>query len=173
MKNWVVKADFGQFRYMAASIQNEHLLDQSVAEAMIFDIQRFLGMALFYDIAQEIDDNNISAKYDTLLNGGAYKCGEETIYLLGLKSCLCLYAFARYTKRDGIHHTATGVVHKQSDFSEPISDKTRQRLSSDDTALAEALKLECIDYLNRNSANIPLWRCTRKKRNPTFRTIGL
>jgi hypothetical protein len=173
MKNWVVKNDFGKYRYMAASINNEHLLDQCVMEAMIYDIQPMLGMALFYEIASQIDADTVTALNGKVLNGSTYTYNDETISFQGVKAALCYYSFARYTKRSGVHFTATGVVNKTSDFSEPISDKTRQRLSSDDTALADALKLEVIDYLNRTAASYPLWVCKTKKRTSTFRAIGL
>jgi len=173
MKNWVIKTDFGKFRYMAASINNDALLDQCVYEAMLYDIQKFLGPALFYEISNQVDTDTLTALNNVLLEGTTYTYNEQTISFQGIKAALCLYSFARYTKRTGVHYTATGVVNKTSDFSEPISDKTRQRLSSDDINLADALKLEVIDYLNRNASDYPLWSCRIKKRTSTFRSIGL
>ena len=157
---------------MADSIKSEQLLDQCVKEAMFFDIQKFLGQTLFYEVALEVDENDISALNLTLLNGGEYTYSDYTYYFQGLKACLAYYAFARYTKRTGVHYTQTGVVTKSDDYSEPVSDKTRSRMANDDYALAEGLRLEIIDYLNRNYTDYPLWTCATKKRT-TFRAIGL
>jgi hypothetical protein len=158
---------------MAASINNDNLLDQCVYESMLYDIQSFLGPALFYEIASQIESDTLTTLNTALLDGSTYTYNSQTISFQGIKAALCLYAFARYTRRSGIHFTATGPVTKESDFSEPISEKTRQRLSSDDTNLADALKLEVIDYLNRTAASYPLWTCRVKKRTSTFRAIGL
>jgi hypothetical protein len=157
---------------MADSIKSEQLLDQCVMEGMFYDIQKVLGMALFHEIVEEYDANNLSTENKLLMNGGAYTWCEKTLAFQGLKACLAYYAFARYTKRTGVHYTATGIVEKTSDFSDPVSDKTRTRLAGDDFAIAEALKIEIVEFLNRNFEDYPLWNCKRKKKTPTFRTIG-
>ena len=158
---------------MAASINNYSLLDQCILEAMLYDIQSWLGAGLFYEISSQVDADTVTTLNGKLLDGSTYTYNDQTISFQGIKSALCLYAFARYTKRSGIHFTATGPVTKESDFSEPISEKTRQRISSDDTNLADALKLEVIDYLNRTAASYPLWTSRIKTRTSHFRSIGL
>jgi hypothetical protein len=157
---------------MAASVNNEMLLDQCVTEAMLFDIQPTLGAAFFHSLTEAFDSDELTTIQTTLLDGGAYTYNERSYYFQGIRTTLCYYAFSRYVKRDGIHHTATGMVTKDGAFSEAVSDKTRQRLSGDDHALAEGLKLEIIDFLNRNSASFPLWCCVVKKRKPQIRAIG-
>lgn len=146
------------------------MLEQSIREAMMFDIQPILGQPLFYDIVQKFDAGDTD--YDDLLDGAEYEYRENDIYFQGVKKALVYYSFARYIKRDGVKFTVAGAVHKVDDFSDPVTDKTRQRLSSDDYANAEALKLEIIQYLNTEIDNYPLWSCGNKSRKVTFRAIG-
>ena len=173
MKAWITKTDLTKFRYISESAKNAVLLEQCIIEAMAFDIQPILGAALFQSLVEAVDENDFTELQTKLLEGGAYTYNETTYPLQGVKACLAYYAFSRYTKRDGVFYTATGMVQKNDTLSEPVSDKTRQRLSSEDNAIAEALKLEIIDYLNRNSTSYPLWCCTVKRRKPQMRAIGL
>jgi len=172
MKNWINKQYISKFRYMAASVNNENLLDQCITEAMLFDLQPFLGAAFFQELITAYDADTLTADQSKLLEGGNYTYNTYTYGFQGIKTALCYFAFSRYVSRDGIHHTATGMVTKDGAFSEPVSDKTRQRLASQDAALAEGLKLEIIDYLNRNCLLYTLWGGTRKIRKPQMRSIG-
>ncbi len=181
MDNWISKSDFSAYRYLQESIKSEKLLDSCIKEAMLFDVSPLLGPPLFYEIANQINQSSFNASPPVselseanakLLDGGSYTHNNKTIMFQGLKAALVYYAFARYTKRDGVHFTNSGPVIKANDFSEPISDRTRLRVSADDQAIADALRLEVIDFLNRNSADYPLWVCTTKKRKSQFKIIG-
>lgn len=178
MTNWITKNDFHPYRYLAVSIQSDQLLDQSITEAMLFDVQKWLGKPLFYDLCTKFDatqsspPESLPSNYAKLLDGGDYEYCGQTIAFQGLKACLVYYAFARYTNRDGVKYTAGGIVTKTTDLSEPVTDKTRLRLATDDYALAEALKLEIIDFLNRNTDDFEHWRCTRKARRANFKIVG-
>ena len=170
MELWISKSDILSHRYLGASVDTSEMLDQSIREAMLFDIQPILGQPLFYDVVKKFDANETD--YDDLLNGAVYEYRKEDIYFQGVKKALVYYAFARYIKRDGVKFTVAGAVHKVDDFSDPVTDKTRQRLASDDYANAEALKLEIIQFLNTEIDDYPLWNCATKKRKVTFRAIG-
>jgi hypothetical protein len=99
----------------------------------------------------------ISALNQTLLDGGTYTYLTKTYFFQGLKACIVYYAFARFTNRTSFNYTAAGIVVKDSDLSTPATDKQIQRLETEARLIAEAIKCEVIDYLNRNYSSYPLW----------------
>jgi hypothetical protein len=172
MKPLLNKTNFGKFRYISESIRNEAHLDQCITEAQIFDVKKWLGDALLNELITQYTGNNITTANQLLLDGGDYLCDSLTYTFSGLRACIIYYAWSRYIKRDQVKFTATGIVRKDGEFSEPATLKDLQMLSSDATANADALKLEVIDFLNRNKENYPLWKCTSKRRTATFKIIG-
>lgn len=172
MKNWIEKIDFHEVRYLAASVKSDQLLNQCVTEAMIFDVQPFLGSPLFLELASQFDAKTLTGLNAKLLDGGTYAYYDKTYLFQGLKKCLMYYAFARYTKRDGVKYTASGPVIKDDDLSEPIPDKTRVRVANEDYELAGALRAEVIQYLNCLQDSYPLWCMKPAKSNARFHLIG-
>ena len=173
MKNLVNRNDAGKFRYFADSIKNETGFDQACLEAELLDIQPWLGSALLYELKTQNDTDALTAYNTTLLNGGSYVYNDDTYTFEGLKAAIIYYAFARWRRRDGVTVTAFGSVVKSSDFSEPVPESVRMRLSKDDFEIAEALKLDIIRYLNRNIDDYPLWTCTTPKRKLQIKSVGI
>ena len=172
MKNWVEKTDFHDLRYMANSVKSDQLLNQCVSEAMIFDIQPLLGSALFYELVSQFDAKDLTELNAKLLDGGTYLYYDNTYIFQGLKKCVAYYAFARYTKRDGVKYTASGPVMKDDDLSDPINDKTRVRLANEDYEMAGALRAEVMQYLNCNYESYPLWCHKKPQSNPRCKLVG-
>jgi hypothetical protein len=172
MKPLLNKTNLGRFRYISDAIKSDSQLDQCITEAQIFDVKKWLGDALLYELVSQYESNNLTALNNTLLEGGNYTVDSTTYTFSGLRACIIYYAWARYIKRDSIKFTATGVVKKDADFSEPATLKELQMLSADATASGDALKLEIMDYLNRKSTDYPLWNCRSKTRTKTFKIVG-
>jgi hypothetical protein len=172
MKPLLNRTNLGKLRYISDAIKSDSQLDQCITEAQVFDVKKWLGDALLYELVTQYEANTLTALNSTLLDGGSYTYETKTYTFSGLRACIIYYAWARYIKRDSIKFTATGVVKKEADFSEPATLKELQMLSSDAVASGDALKLEIIDYLNRTYSDYPLWDCATKKRTKTFKIVG-
>lgn len=155
----VTKADLDAFKYIADSIKNYTSWPQFVSEAQLFDIKSWLGDDLLLEIVGQASTlpNTISAANQSLLDGGTYTYLTKTYFFQGLKACIIYYAFARFTNRTSFNYTAAGIVQKDSDFSTPATSKDIQRLETEARLMAEAIKCEIVDYLNRNYTLYPLW----------------
>lgn len=174
MYNLAVKADFQTYKYFAASIKSEQSLDQCIQDAQLFDVKKWLGDALLNEICSQAatSPESLSTLNAFLLDGGEYTYVGNTYTLTGLKACIIYYAIARYVKYDSVKFTSTGIVKKEDIYSQPVDDRTIQSLSHGEFEKAEALRLEIIEYLNRNYLLYPLWNCTKKKRTVKFHSIG-
>lgn len=172
MKALVNRTHFGTLRYIADSIKSDSQLDQSVVEAQMFEIKPWLSDSLLYELCDQYENNTLSELNLKLLNGGNYEYCDNLYTFSGLRLCIVYFAFSRYIKRDPLKFTATGIVRKNDELSEPATLKDLQMLAADATASGDALKLEVIDYLNRMYEDYPLWNYTRKKRTRTFKIVG-
>lgn len=174
MINLVTKSDFAPYKYFANSIKSEQSLDQCIQEAQLFDIKKWLGDALLKELCDQkaTSPESLSTLNELLLDGGNYTYNSETYTLTGLKACIIYYSISRYIKFDSVKLTATGIVKKEDIYSSPVDDKTIHSLANNEREKAEALRLEIILYLNRFATSYPLWNCTNKKRNTTYKLIG-
>ena len=172
MKSLTDRNDAGKYRYFADSIRNEAGFEQAVSEAELLDVQPWLGNSLLNELIAENDANDVSDANKLLLEGGNYEYCDSTYTFKGLKAAIIYYAFARWRRRDGVTVTAFGSVTKSSDFSEPISETVRMRLSKDDYEIAEAIKMDIVKFLNRNREDYPLWRCKSPKRKIHIKAVG-
>lgn len=159
MISLVTKADLDNFKYVADSVKNSTSWPQFVSEAQLLDVKSWLTDALLNELIVQASTlpTTFSAANLKLLDGGTYTYLSRTYLFQGLKACIIYYAFARFTNRISFNYTAAGIVVKESEFSTPISDKILQRLETESRLTAEALQCEIITFLNRNSADYPLW----------------
>jgi len=133
---------------------------QFVSEAQQLDVKKQIGDGLLNELITQASTLPItlSVLNTTLLNGGSYTYNSRTYLFQGLKAAIIYYAFGRFTNRVPFNYTANGVVIKESDFSNPASDKSIQRLETEARLTADAIMCENILYLNRHTADYPLWR---------------
>ena len=176
----VTKADLDNYKYIADSVKNSASWVQFVSEAQLFDIKSWLGDPILNELITQASTlpTTFSVANQALLDGGSYTYLTHSYLFQGLKACIIYYAFARFTNRTSINYTAAGIVIKESDFSNPISDKVVQRLETEARLMAEAIKCEIITYLNRNYSLYPLWtdkQCRRASGcndNRPFKVLG-
>ena len=111
------------------------------------------GDALFLDIKANPD------KYELLLSGGEYetKCGEKKL-LVGLKSALAYYTYARLAKNGDGNITRFGFVNKEYEYSNRPEYKEKQIAYNDAFDVASRYMKECIDYLCENREKFPLFK---------------
>lgn len=173
---FVTKSDLDNYKHVADSVSNDDKWYNYVSEAQLFDVKVWLGDALLNQIATQISASptDVSEANQKLLDGGTYIYNSKTYMFQGLKAAIIYYAFARFTSRTPYNHTAAGVVVKASDFSEPVSDKVLQRLTTEAQLMAEAIRDEVVKFLNRNYTDYPLWdkNCGMPQRRVTFTPMG-
>jgi hypothetical protein len=173
----VNKSDLDKFKYVADSVKNLTAWGQFVSEAQLLDVKGWLGDALLNELDSQnsTDPTSFSVANQLLLDGGSYTYSTKTYIFQGLKASIIYYAFGRYSSKSAFNYTAAGIVLKDSDLSTPVSDKVLQRLETEARLTAEAIRDECILFLNRNYNSYPLWSnccsiCTG--RNRPFTVLG-
>ncbi|MDX9789260.1 MAG: hypothetical protein WDA29_10395 [Flavobacteriaceae bacterium] len=176
MKALVTKEDLDEYKYIADSVKNRQTWEQMVNEAVLLDVKNWLGESLLAEIIEQNEKIPVefSAENKLLLSGGRYEYNKRTYMFQGLKAAIIYYAFARFTNRMQVNYTALGLVIKESDYSNPVSDKTVQRLVTEAKLTADAIRDEISLFLNRNCRDYPLWR-TRfvgDHRTRTFKVLG-
>jgi len=173
---FVTKDDLDGYKHVADSVGNDDKWPQFVSEAQLFDVKPWLGDELLNEISQQFSGSPsaVSDENLKLLNGGTYTYNSKTYMFQGLKASIIYYAFARFTNRTPYNYTAAGIVSKQSDFSDPVSDKVIQRLETEANLMGEAVRDEVVLFLNRNSEDYPLWNkdCRSPQRRVTFTPMG-
>lgn len=172
MNRLLNKQDFVKRLFISDKFESEPLLLKCIHEAQLFDVKKWLGDSLLNELSTQFDANTLTTLNNTLLDGGSYTYDENTYFFSGLKDCIAYFTWARFIKTDAFKFTATGIVKKNDTLSEPASNKDLQMLSGDALSSADALKLDVIDYLNRNKVSYPLWNCRSKRRIPTFKIVG-
>ncbi len=172
---FVTKSDLDAVKHVADSVKNVATWPQFVIEAQRFDTKHWIGDALLNEIDSQLSASpaDLSVANQKLMDGGSYTYQNQTYLFGGLKLCIIYYAFARFVNRNPYNFTAAGVTVKDTDFSTPASDKAIQRIVTEATLMAAALKDETVLFLRRNSANYPLYKCHRSNGQPrTFFVIG-
>lgn len=150
-----------------------HLDDKDIEvyirESENIDMKNALGDELLIDIKNNPD------KYNILLNGGEYESeckGKRTI--VGLKSALAYYTYARMVKNGDGNVTRFGYVEKNDEYSSRPDMKEKVIAYNDAFNIADRYLKECVQYLNDRNKDFPLYKGRGKlKANRTvFRIIG-
>ena len=139
-----------------------------IRESENMDVRPALGDALFLDIKKNPD------KYGALLNGGEYKSGCGGVRMMvGLKSALAYYSYARLVKNGDGNVTRFGYVNKDYEYSERPEFKEKLQAYNDAFDVASRYMKECMDFLNEKRHEYPLFRKGEIKTNgTTYKIIG-
>ncbi len=167
--------DLLTYKYISDSVRNSAIWPQFVVEAQLLDVKPFLGDQLLSELNDQASTSptSFSTANQTLLDGGKYVYDSKNYIFQGLKACIIYYAFSRFESKSPYNHTAMGIVQKTSDYSDPVSDKAIQRLSTENLMIADAIREEVILFLKRNEITYPLFECAGTKRQSrTFTVIG-
>ena len=174
MTNFVTISDLANYRLISDSVKNATMWPMCVQEAQHFDVRPWLGDALMNEIDEQLTTSptSLSTANAALMNGGTYTVDGVNYIFQGLKACIIYYAFARFTTRAPFNYTAAGITVKDTDFSTPASDKSLQRLTTQEYLNATTLRDEVRQFLSRNSTDYPLYKGTGQTRPRTFQVIG-
>lgn len=135
-------------------------LNEHIQEAQDFDLRPILGDEFYFLLVEE---SNESPQYPTLSdlwNGCTYEVGGITYTHEGIKAYLVYSAYARYSANASTVATATGFVHKNNQFSEPVSEKTISRKVEQARSGAQVYENRFRHYLDNNRDLYPLWKQT-------------
>lgn len=144
-------------------------IDVYIRESENIDIKPALGDALFIDLHEHPD------KYELLLDGGKYEdeCGDIH-ELVGLKSALAYYAYARLVKNGDGNMTRFGFVNKADEYSSRPDVKERVMAYNDAFSVADSYMKECLVYLSKHKDEYPLYTKNggMKANRTIYRVIG-
>ena len=134
------------------------------------EMSKLLGMALLLDI----QTNPTDAKYVDLLDGKTFEnCLDQTVKFYGIRYQIAYMNFSEYIPTSQIADTFTGMVQKNRNETQPISQGTikQQQARVREIALTdfEVMKV----FLNENTDIYPLWNNgkTKKIYKPNFTTV--
>lgn len=148
--NLITYPDFAPYAELSSNIEAK-TIDPYILQAQISDLKPVLG-DIFY---QDLIINFASANYQELINGKLYTAPGTTyqVKFEGVKPMLCYWAYARYLKRALFKPTMTGLVVKNNQYSEPLSENTLLRLANESMSMAGVYQqgLEMFLYYNRAS----------------------
>lgn len=141
------------------------------SEVEITDLKDLLGRALLQDLqTNPLTPNNVK-----LLDGDTFTSYiGQSIRHKGIRYVLAYLNYSRYIGESFVSDTFSGLVQKQNDNSEPVSEGTIKRLKqvSNEIALSEFELIK--EYLTINSTNYPLWLnvVSKNTTTPVFGSVS-
>jgi hypothetical protein len=147
----IVKADFAPHVQVAEYSNFDALMNTHILNAQLYDVRPILGDSFYADMVLNIADAN----YVALLDGGEYNYNSKTYFFQGLKKAIVHYSYSRYALRGGVQDTASGLVQKKNDWSEPLDYKGLSKESEYNKSIAVTVMNEVLLYLSRNQSLYP------------------
>lgn len=154
----VTLADIQAYESISSNLNEAKKLTPHILDAQEFDVRPLVGEEFWIAISSN------TASYGAVWNETIYSHGGHTYQHPGLKAVIIMFAYARYKSEANSHDTPFGVVQKNNQYSTPVSDKTLARAEARAKAGAEVYFARVRDYLNRKSAQYPLWECAGKRK---------
>lgn len=152
-------ADFEEYKYITSNITELTQLEPYVREAQEFDLRPVLDCS-DEEFLKDIVDN--PGGYGTLISY--------------IKPVLIYYTYARFLSGHGVFVTPSGIVEKNNEFSQPVSDARLSRLITQAESAALEYQKRLTDYLQDNLDTYTLWKCGsgsgRHKSGARIKAIG-
>ena len=148
---------------------DEDKIETYIRESESIDIKSAFGDALYLDVKEHPE------KYELLLDGGTYedKRGEKKM-LMGIKTALAYYTYARIVKNGDGNVTRYGFVQKEEEYSSFADIKEKVMAYDDAFSIADRYLKECVMFLEDKKNDYPLYKGNGKiKANRTvYRVLG-
>lgn len=155
----ISKATILKYRQISKSV-DETLINQSINDAELLDLKPLLGELLYNDLTTNILD----VKYQELMNGKSYTYNGSTYIFKGIESVLANFAYARYIVFSSYVDTPFGLVTKNSQDSQAVSESNKRAMSKSAEQTAYSYFNAIRDFLNRNETTYPFWKgCTSER----------
>jgi len=151
--------DIKQIKGISSNLNQVKDLDPHIIEAQEFDLRVFMGEDFYLALIDDFTASPSLAVYSDLWNGVKYEYNNKTYQHFGLKTVLAYYAYARYLGRANVKETPYGLMHKKSDHSERVSERTITRYvdQAQSAATSHEKRVHC--FLAAFSADYPLYEC--------------
>lgn len=147
-----------KYKPLSANTNVRTKVDFCIDEAQEFDLKPILGEQLYLDFIEKMPNGWADkTAYKTLFEGGTYTYSGKSYSFGGIERVLVYYAYARIVPNLEENVTATGVVIKTNEFSQPSGEKVIQRKVGQAISGAEVFKKQLEEYLYRNQSTFPLW----------------
>lgn len=147
------RTDISEWKQVSQTVHDK-VLNQFIFDAQFQDIQRLLGVEFFNDLMRNYD----SAIYQSLLNESDYTYNSVTYSMVGLKSVIVHYAYARYVLLGHNTDTPFGMVVKGTDNSTQTTEGNKKTIHKINQEMGFNLWENVLDYINRNISDYPLFR---------------
>lgn len=119
-------------------------MDAYIAETEQLYVKPLLGDMLYMDLLEKKDSLD---EYKILLDGGTYtNRRSETFLITGLRTAISYYVYAKYVMNGDFESTRYGVVIKDNEYSNHLSDKNRSSCYNDALEMANSYMQECLLY---------------------------
>ena len=140
---------------------SEEQLSAFINEAENLYIKPLLSEKLYNDI---LSKGVASEPYRTLYEGGVYNStdGEQVSY----------YVYAQNIMSGDFQATRYGMVIKDNDYSQPLSDKSRSAAYNNALEIASAYMQDCLSYCRAKGLLDSTRRKTRSSGSVRIRKIG-
>lgn len=177
MKNLIVVSDIKRYKQIYSALSVDAEADTYIDEAQTLDVRPWLGDALILELSNQRETSTLTPENTLLMNGGSYTFDYDQVgYHKGLIAVLAYYAYAKVSFRGSVKATQFGLVQKNSDNSDPVSDKTKSSIKQEIEAIAEAYKQDVILFLHRKASDYPLYKryesAPFERRTPIIKTLG-
>jgi hypothetical protein len=144
----------------------ENLIDEKRLAPYIDEADKlYLLPALGATLHKEIETDKTT--YATLLAGGYYDA--DTRHFAGLTQATGYLAYARFVRNQNLNITPFGVVQKQTQYSNPVDEKTIIRVANEAEKIGLEYLHQCVEYL-KNEGKID--KNQKIKTIKKFKTIG-
>lgn len=164
-------SDIKSLKTISVNIDAEKKLNPFILEAQQFELKKLMGNAFYLEFMNDFLESPSLPTYYNLFNGSDFTYCGKTIRHEGLKTVLAYLSYARYVLNSNVEATATGTVHKKTEESEHVSEKTIQRLY--DQAYAGAMEYweDVKKFLNEQ--DYALWEKCKSKEVKSYRISGV
>ena len=148
----ISKSTILKYRQISKSV-DETLINQSINDAELLDLKPLLGELLYNDLVTNIVD----AKYQDLMVGKSYTYDGKNYDFKGLEAVLANFSYARYIVFSSFVDTPFGLVTKNSQDSQAVSESNKRAMSKSAEQTAYSYFNSIRDFLNRSVVTYPLW----------------
>lgn len=152
------------------SKNNAERYEQVAQEIEDSELAKLLGFPLLYDL--QTNPNTEANK--TLLDGSEFTNSQgQKVRQKGLYFVIAYLNYAKYCKEVGFEDTFTGLVKKNRQESEAITDGELRRIVEGAQSIAMTQFDIIKEFLNLNKTTYPLWDSVNSIRPNKVQMIGL
>lgn len=143
-------------------------------EAQDLDLRPVLGDSLYFDLMSKWFNtvDTMYSSYQTLINGGSWTYGGDTIYFDGLKPFVVYKTLARFIQNNPVNITRFGVVNKVVNGSQPVDAQIIRQVVNEMNSNAQTYQNQILLYLNDNVTTYTKFKGEQTSNRTGFRMFN-